>query len=658
MKNEITRRKFMKAGSMAAVASGLGEAGAGTEAGRNFQAERVEVARSTYQVEVPETLDLAERAALSVNALTGVADPEQGYSTYLTSHLDQRPPYMKHLWPAVCLQKPIHALPMMRVMSGSNLRADYDRKMLEYVTRNIDDQGFLWLKKREGARGDAAAEEDQCWPVVQGRLIVALLDWHKYDGDPNWVKIVDDLSRGLAKIALRNDDRVWYHTAYRRTGWLPDETPSASITGAAGQHMTDSEPPKEIFFNIGLPLRAFSRWYAESGDRKALETAQGLARFMLKPAMWGTEEGPTMAVAAEHAFWAGHFHTHTMGMMGLLEYAIATNDAGLKEFVANFYEWGRNFGIGRIGFFPTLLGPLSEQRKWAATYGGPGATGVCDESCAVADMTWLAATLSESGVGDYWEDVDQYVRNHLVEHQMIRRDLLEEIVAAAPKHETDFLTETDRDVIERNIGAFASGSDPTMLYAWSTMCCNANSPVALYKAWSSIVVNRDGIAQVNLLLNRTSPWLDVDSYLPYEGKVVLKNKSARKAHVRVPLWAEKNAVRCRVNQKPLVTRWLNNYLLVDGLAPQDIVTIEFPVLQTVEKHADLNYGQEYTCLFRGNTLVDISPRAERPHYTTMGSDDGATFPITRGYPIYQRDLYKGNKAPMKKVQRYVSGVLI
>ena len=27
----------------------------------------------------------------------------------------------------------------------------------------------------------------------------------------------------------------------------------------------------------------------------------------------------------------------------------------------------------------------------------------------------------------------------------------------------------------------------------------------------------------NLLLNRASPWMDIDSYIPYEGKVVLKN---------------------------------------------------------------------------------------------------------------------------------------
>ena len=38
---------------------------------------------------------------------------------------------------------------------------------------------------------------------------------------------------------------------------------------------------------------------------------------------------------------------------------------------------------------------------------------------------------------------------------------------------------------------------------------------ALYDAWESIVRCLDDMAQVNLLLKRASPWLDVDSYLPY-----------------------------------------------------------------------------------------------------------------------------------------------
>jgi hypothetical protein len=141
--------------------------------------------------------------------------------------------------------------------------------------------------------------------------------------------------------------------------------------------------------------------------------------------------------------------------------------------------------------------------------------------------------------------------------------------------------------------------------------------------------------------------------------VVLKNKMAREISVRVPKWADKKAVRCRVNQKPIPAHWAGNYLLVPDLAPRDEVVVEFPMVETVEKHTDLTYNTTYTCTFRGNTLIDISPRAETPCYkqTALG-EDGSRFTINKGYPFYLRDALKGDRAPLKKVERYVASTLI
>src|SRR2546427_1316520 len=40
-------------------------------------------------------------------------------------------------------------------------------------------------------------------------------------------------------------------------------------------------------------------------------------------------------------------------------------------------------------------------------------------------------------------------------------------------------------------------------------------------------------------------------------------------------------------------------------SPKDVVTIEFPIADTTEEHTERTYGQQYTCRFRGNTLLDI-----------------------------------------------------
>ena len=132
-----------------------------------------------------------------------------------------------------------------------------------------------------------------------------------------------------------------------------------------------------------------------------------LARFMQLPRFWVPEAGPGAVVGREHAHFEGHIHATARGLWGLLEYADLANDERLKSFVRDGYEYIRSFGIARIGLF--------------------------GETCTVGDMTSLAVRLSDAGVGDYWEDVDQYARNHLAEMQILDPAPIAAIAAASPR---------------------------------------------------------------------------------------------------------------------------------------------------------------------------------------------------------------------------------
>jgi hypothetical protein len=258
-------------------------------------------------------------------------------------------------------------------------------------------------------------------------------------------------------------------------------------------------------------------------------------------------------------------------------------------------------------------------------------------------MVALAIRLSDQGVGDYWEDVDQYVRNQFIEHQLTRVDQMQKIAGTGEEHIVKPPYESSDQVIERCVGHYASTGSPTTLDGFPAVCCLGNGTIGLYYAWESIVRCKDNVAQVNLLLNRSSQWLDIDSYLPYEGKVTIKNKAAKKLSVRIPRWVDKEAVRSYVNGKETSPFWISNYLVFDNLDKKDVVTIEFPIVETIEKYAI--GGKEYTCHFKGNTLIDISPRDERR------DEKGG-----KEIPIYLRDQLKQNKAPMKKVTRFISSI--
>jgi hypothetical protein len=55
-----------------------------------------------YPDRVPDTLDLAERAALAMNGLTGPLDPNADYELYWWVEFLYNPPVMSHDWNDWC----------------------------------------------------------------------------------------------------------------------------------------------------------------------------------------------------------------------------------------------------------------------------------------------------------------------------------------------------------------------------------------------------------------------------------------------------------------------------------------------------------------------------------------------------------------------------
>ena len=334
-----------------------------------------------------------------------------------------------------------------------------------------------------------------------------------------------------------------------------------------------------------------------------------------------------------------------------LDYDEKMIEVVVKDIDEDGYEYARHFGIRRLGFFPAVVGPVEKMRQHnRQRYGGPGQ--VC-ETCGIGDMAYIAVKLSEAGIGDYWEDVDGYVRNQLMEHQLTRREGLEEIIAAAEPYQTNPEIHCTENVIDRALGSFLTVSDPTLLHPWFTTCCPGNATSGMSAVWEATVRCRDNVAQVNLLLNRASHWLDVESHLPYEGKVVIRNKTANRIHVRIPVWVDRKAVRCQVNARDISNTWLVNYLVIEPVQPRDVVTITFPMSETVERFTLPDYEMTYTCRFKGNTCVDISPRPDTFNWSLMDADDEAHIKVNKGIDLYQRDSMKADRAPTKRVVRYI-----
>ena len=586
-----------------------------------------------YQISVPDTLDLAERARLGVHHLTSIIRPEKDFEMWNSGwfHTNNQP--IANYWfgsLTACQMKCMEALAMEQVVCGSAEGQERQAGALAMLAGCLGEEGLFWTLPSGGKKPWLGPEEARPYANIhgQGDVLRMMMAYYQTTGDPAWKARIDRLVDGLDQLMVFHKGDYAYIPL---KGWMNEPyLDNCFIKGKGWKDL--SEPANEkggeegsLFNNQGHIPGTLANWYLLTGNRQALRLAGELIRFLMQPKFWADfQDGEYPAViGAQHAHWMGHAAGHPNTLRSILEYGIATNDPKLKEFARDGYEWVRQTYISRIG------------------YVGDG------QGCILARWIALAIKLSDAGVGDYWEDVDLYIRNHAVEYQLTPEDIpwLKARGQGKPDPNTNIASTLD-GVLDASLGAIA---DTPFKEAWA-VCCSSHGNMGYFYAWDGALrYSRDNSSvRINLLLNRASPWMDVDSYLPYEGKVVLKNKSAREAFVRLPLWVELSSVKCRVGRRAARLDWFGRYLRVGGLKPGDMVTIEFPVVERVEQWTapgtlrnDLpKYpgNVTYTLKFKGNTLVGLTPE------------------LLPGCPLYtgRTEKYKAAQAPMRQVQRFVT----
>jgi len=248
-------------------------------------------------------------------------------------------------------------------------------------------------------------------------------------------------------------------------------------------------------------------------------------------------------------------------------------------------------------------------------------------------MTALAVALTDAGLGDYWDDAEQYARNGLIEAQFTDLDELMRVSEAGryraenadwggmhdSRKRYGFQMKgqeiTDR-VLERSIGVFGHLDGAQYLQPLCMHCCTANGSQGLYYAWEGIVRHSgsaDGgaTAEVNMWLNRRSPWLDVWSWLPHQGKLVVQNKGVKRILVRKPGWVRQATLRCRIDGKDVQPLWVGNRVLFTGLRGNKQLQFDVPLAtdkatySLVRLNQRQTVGQRYECQFRGNTAISV-----------------------------------------------------
>ena len=101
----------------------------------------------SYEALAPATLDLAERARLAINALTGMLNPNSDYQLYMLVKHMADPPVMVHRSSSDLntVGKFLEVIPLARTMSGSKQGAEAERGLLLNTLRDQGPDGMLYL---------------------------------------------------------------------------------------------------------------------------------------------------------------------------------------------------------------------------------------------------------------------------------------------------------------------------------------------------------------------------------------------------------------------------------------------------------------------------------------------------------------------------------
>lgn len=543
---------------------------------------------------IPDTLLLEERAAIAMNALVGVADEDYEHIPFFNGNFKDEPAYMTHgNWDFGSSHgRLVDAMALVRCMTGTTFGEDIERIYRKNLMSYFRKDG---LSYRRNTFTDDVIEEhmapfrESASMIDQRAALMGVMSWYRATGDEAAKTAADKLCAGLARIA-RKERNAWYMPA---SEWMEDGWPSFDAV-----HTRLSPDPAAMW---GRQVGPLTQWHALTGNRDAFDLAENFTSHIL------TRSGvflPDGSFNGALEYRNGHFHTRMGTLSSLAAFGAFTHDADILSRIKKSFDWALTQCTG-FGWTP---GDMHDQAYE-------------HETCTLVDAIATAITLAENGYPEMWSVAERFLRNHLTESQLLDVSWIRDLDTKEkdiPKQVTYY------HVAERLRGAFSGYAAPNdFVYdgMWGRghimdvqTCCLGSGTRGLFLGWSSAVTERAGRVRVNLLLTRSTPWLDVRAFMPHEGKLELVvHRDLPDLLVRIPEWTPYGGVAVTrthggetVHATGRTLPWVEKVFLRLGAARAgETITITFPLVRrvTTEKAVHLAYRTEWL----GDDVVGIDP---------------------------------------------------
>lgn len=419
---------------------------------------------------------------------------------------------------------------------------------------------------------------------------------------------ISGLIRGMRSLVIERKVRTfWSGDSVEKEPVY--EFPNDVYLQDGGFDLTRHTGRGEQSIRNSIMLPALVERYELKHDEVALDLAKGLANYLL---------GPSRYFNYKQEFF-GHVHSAGWTAIGLARLARVTGDEKYLKAAKNIYTYIRSLSSS-FGWVPEYAQwhPMNEEH--------------C-ETCCIRDMILCAWELIRAGYPEYWNDINLFARNQLVENQVTSATYV-----TVDNSLPDGNGITYRDIDKRMLGGFTGGSLPNSIslskFRSIAGCCVGLAPTALKLVWDIAVTKENSAYVVNIPLDKETDAYTLKMEYPEHGRMEITLKQEGAVAFRRYPWMGKK-LRVLKNGVEVPFEEENSLILIPDIKAGETVALTHP-LRTVTRK-EIAAGTVWQVVWRGCDVIDLLPHGEHLR-------------------LYQRDMTKPAYLPKPEDVPYLGAV--
>jgi len=519
--------------------------------------------------------NIMEPVKLSLNYLTSMVDKENDYLPYWLINVTSTPAFARHcrVDDAELVASWYEAIDsvqeMLNVSDGEEVKAGFQRHLL----KSWGPMGLRYHESYPWTNSIYSSFHEMAY------VLSALNRWQQKEPDNEQIAArAKGLVSGMRELVIQRKTRTFWSSDCQY-GYKIYEFPNDVYLRDKGWDFSCCTGRGEQSIRNGILLHPLVKRYELFNDPVALDLAEGLAEYGIGLSRYFSYDGQ----------FFGHVHSAVWFAAGLVLLGRLTDNERFLRKGKQIYDY--------VLSLSSSFGWVPEYARWRDP-----SEEYC-ETCCIKDIIECGFELIDAGYDEYWEVINNYVRNQLVEQQIKDTSF---IIVEDTKDTADT---TYRNLDKRVVGGFSGGSEPNSIslqrFRSIAGCCVGTAPQAFHMVWKRIITSTNNKTIINLPIETENVDVCVETGYPNSGWLRVIVKASKDLYIR-PYSFMKEKCSLKINNRVVPLVYNNGLIYIPSVQKADVVELSHLIGERWVEETLRNTN--YRVLWKGCDVVDIRPQ--------------------------------------------------